>query len=148
MNQYNTTGRLSAKAIIRTTGSGKKVAGFSLAIKTGYKAEDPTLFLECTAWEGLAETIENYTDKGTQIAISGELRPESWTAKDGTERKTITCTVKKVQLIGAKQEGKPPVNKKPKPRVDLPDLDDALEDVFLEDDFKGGAGSLGDNLPF
>ena len=40
-------------------------------------------FINCVAWNGLADVIEKYTDKGHQLAVEGRLTQRSYEDKEG-----------------------------------------------------------------
>lgn len=93
-------GNLTAAPELRTTGTGKQVAGFTIAStpraynRQSKQWEDgQTVFLRCTAWEGLAEHIAASLDKGSAVLATGRLSQRSYTTKDGTERTVIEMTV-------------------------------------------------------
>ena len=93
-------GNLTAAPELRTTGTGKRVAGFTIAStpraynRQSKQWEDgQTVFLRCTAWEGLAEHIAASLVKGSAVLATGRLSQRSYTAKDGTERTVIEMTV-------------------------------------------------------
>ena len=123
MNTYTTIGRLTADPIIKTTSSQKKVANFTIAVSTGYGKNKSTMYLDCQAWEGLAEVLQQYTTKGKQIGISGNLQQENW-ERDGQKRSKIVCNIKSLELLSTKQEKTADANN------DLPDLDQAMNDMM------------------
>jgi single-strand DNA-binding protein len=100
MNKVILIGRLTKDAEIRTTQTGKKVASFSLAISEG---KDNVQFFNCTAWEQRATVIENYTKKGSLIAIDGKLKNESY-EKDGVKHYNTKIDVFAVELLSSKSE--------------------------------------------
>ena len=90
LNQCNFIGRIGKKAEIRTMQNGKRVASFSLAIDQSYKKDGQKV--EKTEWvnvvifsEGLVKVVENYTNKGSLLYISGALQTRKWD-DHGTEK--------------------------------------------------------------
>ena len=81
------------------------VVDFGIAVnrkwtgKDGEKKED-TCFVDCTAFAGLAETINKYLSKGRPVFIEGRLTFNSWSAQDGTKRSKLKVTVESFQFVG------------------------------------------------
>ena len=76
------------------------VVNFSIAVN-GYK-KDEVSFLDCQAWSKLAEIVEKYAKKGTQVAIDGTLKQSTWKDSGGSTRSKIVINCTAVQLIGPK----------------------------------------------
>ncbi|MBC8006035.1 MAG: single-stranded DNA-binding protein [Verrucomicrobia bacterium] len=87
---------------------GVTVTRFSLATtenytaKTGEKVSN-TEWHNIVAWRGLAEMIEKYVKKGSQIYIEGRLRTNSY-EKDGQKHFSTEIVADNIQLLG-KREG-------------------------------------------
>lgn len=101
MNQIILIGRLVKDAESKSTNTGKKIANFTLAVSKG---KDQAQFFNCIAWEKTADIIIQYTNKDSQIAITGELQNRSWDKPDGTKGYATDIVVREVELLGkAKQ---------------------------------------------
>lgn len=65
---------------------GKPVANLRVASNARVKVDgewtSAPLFFDVALWRG-AETVEAYFSKGSPIIIHGELRPRTWTDRDG-----------------------------------------------------------------
>lgn len=115
VNCFHGLGRLTRDPETRTFASGGKVANFSLAInekkkdqQTGQWVDDP-LFLDCAAFNSnqgrkLADTVESYLRKGSQVFVEGKLKLESWTAQDGSKRSKMKLHVFDVQFLDSKRD--------------------------------------------
>ena len=55
-------------------------------------------------WNKLADLIEQYTKKGSQIYIEGSLKTNEWQDKDGNKRYTTEIIVRTIQFLDSKQE--------------------------------------------
>ena len=73
MQKVQVIGRMGKDPEIREVGE-SKVANFSLAVtekgftrKDGSKVEDHTEWFNCTAWNGLANVMEQYVKQGDLI---------------------------------------------------------------------------------
>lgn len=87
MNKIILIGRLTRDVEMRMTSkTKKKVASFSLAVNRKGKTEDVD-FIDCVAFEPLANICEEYLSKGMKIAIDGTLNINSYEDKDGNLRK-------------------------------------------------------------
>lgn len=85
-----------------------KVAQFSLATTERYKSKDgsaqeQTEWHNIVAWRGLADIVEKYVRKGSQIFIEGKIRTRSWEVNGQRVYKT-EVVMEKVQLFGSRQE--------------------------------------------
>ena len=65
---------------------------------SGFGDDDP-LFINVTAWERLAEISAERLRKGSKIVVHGSLKPESWTAKDGTKRDAISVRAISIEFM-------------------------------------------------
>ena len=102
MNQIILIGRLTKDAESKTTNTGKKVANFTLAISDGKDTtgQNQTQFFSCIAWEKTADIVLQYTNKGSQIAITGSLKNKSWDKPDGSKGYATDIVVREVELLG------------------------------------------------
>ncbi len=93
-------GNLAQDPEIRFTPNGTAVANFTIAStpralnrKTGQWEDQPTLWMRCSAWAGLAENIGESLIKGAGVIARGDLKQRTYTAKDGSERTSVEMTV-------------------------------------------------------
>lgn len=108
MNQVNLLGRLTKDVEFRFgAGSGNPIARFTLAVNRKFK-KDEADFINCIAFGKTADIINQYFSKGSQIAISGNIRTGSYEAQDGTRRYTTDIVVETFDFISSnnKQENK------------------------------------------
>ena len=62
------------------------------------------------AWKGLAETIEKYLSKGSQVGISGSLQQRTWQNEMGETRSTVEIVVRNLTMVDNKRrEEAPPI---------------------------------------
>ena len=99
MNQVNIIGRLTRDPETRTTGTGKSVCSFSIAVDKRPKPVDgPTAdFFMCTAWEKTADFVTNYLGKGRLVAVTGRLSSRKYTTSDGSNREVVEIVCSEVQ---------------------------------------------------
>ncbi len=96
-------GRLTADPELRSTQTGKKVCGFTVACN---RTKDITDFFECSAWDKTAEFICQYFRKGQMIAVNGNLENNSFTDKNGNKRTVTRIHAAQVNFCGEKGESK------------------------------------------
>ena len=103
--------------VVRTTQQGKKIANFTLTTaeswkdKTGERKTKYENHRIVILADGLANIVEKYVQKGTQLYIEGELRYEKWTDKAGIERFKTEVVLQgfnnKLEIIENRKDGEP-----------------------------------------
>lgn len=74
MQKLIIAGNVGKDAVLRRTGSGDAVLGFSVAVDQGKDASGnkrDTLWVDCSVWGKRAESLESYIVKGTKLALEG-----------------------------------------------------------------------------
>jgi len=84
MNIVMIMGRVVRPVETKETQAGLKIAKFTVACD-GYKKEDDSEFVRCTAFGKTAEIIEKYIGEGDGIYCSGRMKTESY-EKDGVKK--------------------------------------------------------------
>ena len=126
MQKVQVIGRMGKDPEIREVGE-SKVANFSLAVtekgftrKDGSKVEDHTEWFNCTAWNGLANVMEQYVKQGDLIYIEGKNRTRSYD-KDGETRYVTDVIVNQMKMLGSKGgQGEAPQQEPQQQEDDLP----------------------------
>ena len=108
INTVCLTGRLTRQAEIRYSQSGGgAIVRFSLAVNRrkrtadGQGWEDEANFFDCVYFGRAAEAVNQYLEKGRQVAISGELRQSKW-EQDGQQRSKVEIAVSNLSLVGGR----------------------------------------------
>ena len=106
-NSVRLIGHLGDDPKVRQLESGKKVANFSVATNEVYrdhngKKMSDTTWHRLVAWDKQAEIIENYTKKGSEIAIEGKLTNRSYDDKNGEKQFITEIVVNSVLLLDKK----------------------------------------------
>ena len=99
---------------IRTTADGMQVASFSLAVSTwNREAEgkgDP-IWLRIVAFGKLAETVEKFVKKGSQVLVAGRLSVREYTTKDGKEKTSVEIKAQSIEVQhGEKRQQESEIN--------------------------------------
>ena len=95
MNSVVLSGRLTREPELRKTGSGNSMTTFCIAVRA-YKAEDGTEkahFIDCVAYEKLAELIYKNVIKGEKITVMGRLTQRFYDGSDGRKHEVIEVFV-------------------------------------------------------
>ncbi len=90
-NSVTLIGNMGMNAEITQFDNGNKVARFSIATDKNYKTtegkvEKSTEWHRVFAWGNIAQFIENYGQKGKQLAIHGRLVNRTYLNKTGLQR--------------------------------------------------------------
>ena len=103
MNNYNFTGRLVRDQETRHTQSGMAICSFTVAVDYGYGENKGANFIRCSLFGKRAEGgLPQYLVKGTQVAVSGELKVREYDDKEGNKQTSVEVSVDKLDLIGGK----------------------------------------------
>lgn len=120
MNNYNAIGRLTKDVDLRYTGNGTAVGTFTLAVNRSFKnanGETEADFIQCVVWKKGAETLTNYTQKGSQLGITGRIQTRHYDGNDGKRVYVTEVVVENFYFLDKKGDSvKAP--EKPKPKQD------------------------------
>lgn len=103
MNSISITGRLTADPVKRAAGE-TEVCDMRVAIQRR-KGNDGTdrgaVFVDVTAFNGLATTCGRYLAKGRRIAVQGRLELDEWQAEDNSPRRRHKIVAETVEFLDA-----------------------------------------------
>ncbi len=107
LNNVTIVGRLTREAELRYSQSGGAVVRFSIAVNRRKRTSDGSWqdeadFFDCVYFGKSAESVNQYLEKGRQVAISGELRQSRW-EQDGQSRSRVEIWVNNLQLLSSSQ---------------------------------------------
>lgn len=105
INRVVLIGRLTRDPELRTTGTGKSVVDFTLAVNKKFKPQDggpDADFFRVNAWDKTAEYVNNYLAKGSLVAVDGRLQSRKFTTKEGQEREVVEIVAESVQSLSSK----------------------------------------------
>ena len=104
MNSITLIGRAGRDPEVKYFEDGKLVANFTLAVN-GYKRDDEPDWFTLEIWGKQAQVAVDYVRKGSQIAVIGSVKLETWTDRStGAERSKIKVRVYRLQLLGSKRD--------------------------------------------
>lgn len=125
LNNITLMGRLTRAPELRATQTGKSVASFTLAVDRDYDRQQ-TDFIDCVAWGGTAEFVNNYLAKGQMIALIGRLQMRDWKDKHGNNRVSAEVVADHVYFAGERRQDKPSADVSTGAFSDLADDDGEL----------------------
>lgn len=110
VNKVILVGNVGLDPEVRTTESGVKVARLRLATSERYtdrqsgEKRELTEWHTITLWRGLADIVDRFVHKGSQLYIEGRLRTREWTDKDNNKRYTTEILADNMQLLGSRSD--------------------------------------------
>lgn len=87
------TGNVGKEPELKETRSGKKMCTFSVASNQKRGDEQETTWVDCVAFEELAETLAEELHKGVRVVVHGPLTLERYKKRDGTEGVSLRMMV-------------------------------------------------------
>ena len=110
VNKVILVGNVGIDPEVRTTESGVKVARVRLATterlfdRASNETKEHTEWHTITLWRGLADVVDRYVRKGTQLYIEGRLRTREWMDKDNNKRYTTEILADTMNLLGRRSD--------------------------------------------
>ena len=106
-NKVQLIGNLGNAPEVKNTESGKKMARFSIATDESYRNANGEKIKETTwhnvvAWGKVADIIEKFLNKGSEVAIEGKLISRSYTDKEGVKKYITEVQVNDLLMLGSK----------------------------------------------
>lgn len=114
INKVILVGNVGMDPEVRTTESGVKVARIRLATterlfdRQANETREHTEWHTVTLWRGLADVVDKYVRKGSQLYIEGRLRTREWTDKDNQKRYTTEILADDMKLLGRRGDNQQP----------------------------------------
>lgn len=100
MKTITVAGNIGKDAVVRSTQSGEKVTGWSVAVEERVGQDKRTIWFDCTLWGKRGESLAPYLTKGGKVAVSGEL-----STREHEGKTYLTVRADQVTLLGGKQDG-------------------------------------------
>ena len=107
INKVILVGNVGKDPEVRYLDSGVAVANFPFATSETYKNKQGekvtnTEWHNIVMWRGLAEVVEKYVNKGSQLYIEGKIRTRSYDDKDGNKHYITEIIGDNMQMLGRK----------------------------------------------
>lgn len=110
VNKVILVGNVGLDPEVRTLETGVKVARVRLATterifnRQTNETTEHTEWHTITLWRGLAEVVDKYVRKGSQLYIEGSIRNREW-ERDGVKHYSIEIVADDMKLLGRRAEG-------------------------------------------
>lgn len=110
VNKVILIGNVGMDPEVRTLEGGAKVARIRLATterlydRQSNETKEHTEWHTITLWRGLADVVDRYVRKGSQIYIEGRLRTREWVDKDNNKRYTTEILADVMNLLGRRSD--------------------------------------------
>ena len=110
INKVILVGNVGMDPEVRSLETGVKVARVRLATterifnRQTNESTEHTEWHTVTLWRGLAEVVDKYVRKGSQIYIEGRLRSREW-ERDGVKHYATEIVADDMKLLGRRPEG-------------------------------------------
>ena len=106
-NKVQLIGNLGQNPEIKTLDGGKKMAKFSLATSEVYRNAQgekvkETQWHNIVVWGKVAEIVERYLTKGSEVAVEGKLTNRTYNDKDGNKKYFTEVQVNELLMLGDK----------------------------------------------
>ena len=85
-----------------------KFTSFRLATTERYKdrngdVKENTEWHQIVSWGKMADIVEKFVKKGSQLYVEGKITTRKWTDKDGNDRFTTEIRAEGIQILGKKE---------------------------------------------
>jgi single-strand DNA-binding protein len=110
LNKAILIGNLGQDPEIRSTGSGQRVAQFSLATTRTWndqqgQKQEKTEWHRIVAWGRLVDVIERYVKKGDRLYVEGEIQYRQYEDKEGVTKYTTEINLREMIMLGGREGG-------------------------------------------
>ena len=106
LNQIVLVGRLTRDIAVNKSSNGTKVATLSLAIPRSFKNSEgmyDTDFIDCVAFENIAENTASYCSKGDIVGVKGRVQSRV-VEKDGKKEYLMDIVAEKVTFLSSRKK--------------------------------------------
>ena len=108
VNKVTLIGNLGNDPELRSTQSGSAVANITLATSESWRDKETQETKERVEWHRviffgrLAEVVNEYLRKGSQVYVEGRIQTRKWQDKDGNDRSTTEIVANEMQMLGSR----------------------------------------------
>jgi len=110
VNKVILVGNLGADPETRYTAGGTAVSNIRIATSDNWNDKQTGERQERTEWHKvvffnrLAEVVQQYLRKGSQVYIEGSIRTQKWQDQNGQDRYTTEIVANTMQMLGSRQD--------------------------------------------
>ena len=115
-------GNLTRDPVLKQLPGNTQVAEFGMAANRKFRSAGgeervDTVFVDCSAFGKLADTIARHCHKGRPLFVEGRLRYDAWEDKAGGKHNKLSVVVEGFQFVGGREDGNrataPPAKSQP-----------------------------------
>ncbi len=141
VNKVTLIGNLGNDPELRSTQSGSAVANITLATSESWRDKETQETKERVEWHRviffgrLAEVVNEYLRKGSQVYVEGRIQTRKWQDKDGNDRYTTEIVANEMQMLGSRSANSDsaPANQQPS-SISQPATQSAVINEPFDDD--------------
>lgn len=102
-NQVTLTGNITADAKLLKISSDKYALNFTVACNMGTRSNgnDDVYFFDCSLYNNIALSLEQYLKRGKEVALSGTLKMNFYLDKKGAKKKHSYVNVENIKLASS-----------------------------------------------
>lgn len=107
INRVVLVGRLTKEVDLKKTPNGASVVSFTIACNRRVKqqGQPDADFINCVAWNRVAELMSQYLHKGALIGVEGRIQTRTYDDKDGKRVYVTEVVADSVQFLESKGSG-------------------------------------------
>ncbi len=110
LNKAIIIGHLGADPEVKYTASNTAVANLRVATNERYRNnngewQETTEWHRIVAWSKLAEYVQQYIKKGTQVYIEGPIQTRSWEDQQGQKRYITEIKALTIKILDSRSDG-------------------------------------------
>ena len=105
LNQIVLVGRLTRNITVNKSESGIRVATISIAVPRSFKNTEgvyDTDFIDCVAFDTIADNTNEYCNKGDIVGIKGRLQTKVIEKEDGKKENKLEIICEKITFLSSK----------------------------------------------
>ena len=105
LNQIILVGRLTRNITVNKSENGVKVATISIAVPRSFKNVDgvyDTDFIDCVAFDLVAENTSEYCNKGDIVGIKGRVQSKVVELEEGKKENKLEIICEKITFLSSK----------------------------------------------
>lgn len=97
MNLLIVSGNLGRDAELKPVDD-NHVLSFPLGVQTGTRANPETMWVACSIWGKRAISLQQYLQKGMKVGITGTVKMDQYTDKNGALKAILKCNIDQIDL--------------------------------------------------
>lgn len=108
LNQIILVGRLTRDITVNKAENGVKVATIPIAVPRSFKNVEgvyDTDFIDCVAFDIIAENTSEYCSKGDIVGIKGRIQTKVIELEDGKKENKLEIICEKITFLSSKPKG-------------------------------------------